>query len=50
MIEDRVVSSIDVPVEITKRELLFGVDLHRPSRDPISLRFAHTWDHLQEDV
>jgi phage gp46-like protein len=48
MIEDRVVSSIDVEVETTATALVFSVGLQRPGRDPVSFRFAHTWDHLQE--
>lgn len=50
MIEDRVVASIDVEVEATGRALLISVALRRPGRDPVSFRFAHTWDHLQEDL
>ena len=50
MLEDRVVSSIDVTIETTARALLIGVELQRPGRDPVSFRFAHTWEHLQEDT
>lgn len=46
MLEDRVVSRIDVPIETTRNAMLIGVGLQRPGRDPISFRFAHTWDHL----
>ncbi|HET7505099.1 MAG TPA: phage GP46 family protein [Kofleriaceae bacterium] len=46
MLEDRVVASIDVETEATAQALLIGVTLHRPGRDPVSLRFAHVWDHL----
>jgi len=42
---DRVASSIDVTIETTKNALLIGVTLQRPARDPLSFRFAHTWDH-----
>lgn len=48
MLEDRVVASIDVEVETTDRALIITVGLQRPGRDPVSFRFAHTWDHLQE--
>ena len=52
MVDDRVVSSIDVEVEVEahpkERALIFAVGLNRPGRDPVSFRFAHTWDHLQE--
>jgi phage gp46-like protein len=50
MLEDRVVSSIDVTIETTESALLIAVGLQRPGRDPVSFRFAHTWDHLQEDM
>lgn len=43
MVEDRVVSSLDVDVETTNRALLIAVTLNRTGRDPIALRFAHTW-------
>jgi len=49
MLEDRVVASIDVDVETTDAALLIAVGLQRPGRDPVSFRFAHTWDHLQDD-
>lgn len=50
MIEDRVISSVDVEIETTKDAMVIGVRLNRPGRDPVSFRFAHTWDHLQEDI
>lgn len=50
MIDDRVVASIEVEVETTKSGLLFAVGLQRPGKDPTTFRFAHTWDHLQEDA
>jgi phage gp46-like protein len=46
MLEDRVVASIDVETELTALELLIGVTLHRPGRDPVALRFAHVWDSI----
>ncbi len=48
MLEDRVVASIDVVVETSTNGLLFAVGLQRPGRDPVTFRFAHTWDNLQE--
>ena len=48
MLEDRVVESVDVEIETTDRALLIAGAVHRPGRDPVSFRFAHTWDHLQE--
>jgi phage gp46-like protein len=50
MLEDRVVASIDVTTDTTSNALLFGVDLNRPGRDPVSFKFAHTWNHLQENA
>lgn len=63
MLEDRVVSGIDVTVDtsatapalfakygLQSSALLIAVGLQRPGRDPVSFRFAHTWDHLQEDM
>lgn len=43
MLEDRVVSTIDVVVEHADANRLTAVTLHRPGRDPLSLRFAHVW-------
>jgi phage gp46-like protein len=48
MLEDRVASSIDIAVETTDVALVFAIGLNRPGRDPVSFRFAHTWDHMQE--
>ncbi len=49
MIADRVVAGIEVAIELTDRALLITVQLQRPGRDPLSLRYARAWDHLQED-
>ncbi len=49
MIDDRVVASVDVTVEVVGGALLFAIGLQRPGRDPVTFRFAHTWNHLQED-
>lgn len=49
MLEDRVVSRIDVEIETTANGLLIAVGLQRPGRDSVAFRFAHTWDHLEED-
>jgi len=46
MLDDRVVSGIDVTIELTAQALFIGVTLHRPGKDPLALRFAHTWDAL----
>ncbi len=50
MIEDRVVASIDVTVEFEGANLVIAGALQRPGRDPVSFRFSHVWDHLQEDM
>lgn len=50
MLEDRVVENIDVTVETTGARITIAVGLKRPGRDPVSFRFAHSWDHLQEDA
>lgn len=47
MLEDRVVSKVDVEVEVTKTALLIGVGLQRPGRDAVSFRFAHAWAHME---
>lgn len=44
MIEDGVVASIDVVIEISANNLFHALTLHRPGREPVSLRFAHVWD------
>jgi len=46
MIEDRVVASVDIVIEDQPRGRLMHVTLHRPGRDPLSFRFAHTWDAM----
>ncbi len=46
MLEDRVVSGIDVEVETVDNALVFAVGLQRPGRDPVSFRFAHTWQEV----
>lgn len=48
LIEDGVVSSVDVTIETTTQNLLIGLELHRPGRDSVSIRFAHAWTSLQE--
>lgn len=63
MLEDRVVSGVDVAVDTIKTApalfaelalpadaLLISVDMQRPGRDAVSFRFAHTWEHVQEDL
>lgn len=50
MLEDRVVSKLGVVVEAVTPALLFAVELQRPGRDAVTYRFAHTWEHLEEDV
>lgn len=50
MLEDRVVSGIEVQTETTTNALLIVVGLQRPGRDPVFFRFAHVWDHVQEDL
>lgn len=44
MIEDRVVSAVDVEINTSGKGLLIGVALQRPGRDAVSFRFAHVWD------
>jgi phage gp46-like protein len=50
MIEDRVVSSIDVTVEMTTKELVIAGGLNRPGRDPVSFRFAHAWNTMTQET
>lgn len=44
MLEDRVVSGIDVAIETVVDRMFIGVTLHRPGREAVSFRFAHVWD------
>ena len=46
MVEDRVVSSIDVAVETADRDLLIEVRMNRPGREAVRFRFAHVWESL----
>lgn len=52
MIDDQVVASIPVTVTRTRSPdgLLIAGELVRPGKDAIAFRFAHTWDHVQEDM
>lgn len=47
MVEDSVVESVDVVTELTTSDLLIGVTVQRPGREPIALRFAHTWSAME---
>lgn len=44
LIADSVVASIDVAIETTSNNLYHALTLHRPGREPLSLRFAHVWE------
>jgi phage gp46-like protein len=46
MLDDHVAASIDIEADVTDRDLLIGVTVQRPARDPVSFRFAHAWDAL----
>lgn len=50
MLEDRVVASIDVTVETTSKDLLIAIGLQRPGRDPVTFRFAHAWNHMEQET
>jgi phage gp46-like protein len=50
MLEDLVVAGIDVTIGQTATGLTIGVELQRPGKDPVSFRFAHVWEHLEEDA
>lgn len=45
MLDDKVVSSIDVTIDLaTRGSMLIGLTLQRPGRKAISFRFAHVWE------
>lgn len=44
MLEDRVVSGVDVAIETAVDRMFIGVTLSRPGREAVSFRFAHVWD------
>jgi phage gp46-like protein len=52
MLDDKVAASI--PITVTRMDAPAGImiagELLRPGRDPVSFRFAHCWDHIEEDV
>ncbi len=50
MLEDRVVTRVDVDVTMTAVALQIAIGLHRPGRDPVNFRFAQRWDHMQEST
>lgn len=45
LIDDKVVASIDVAIDVSQRGAMFiAVTPHRPGRDAIPFRFARVWD------
>lgn len=54
MLVDKVVATVNVTTQIATinatRALMIEVDLQRPNGDQVSFKFAHVWDHLQEDL
>lgn len=50
LIDDAVVEDVEVTASTDAALLLESVTLHRPGKDPVTLRFEHVWDHLQEDA
>lgn len=48
MLDDHVAERIDLETELTTQELRFRVTVHRPGREPVSLRFAHVWTEVEE--
>ena len=45
LIDDHVASSIDITVTRLPNGFAIAAIVQRPARDPLSFRFAHTWDH-----
>jgi phage gp46-like protein len=50
MLDDDVISGVDVLVTRTDSGIQISGQLFRPGKDPVSFRFVHVWDHLQEDA
>jgi len=62
MVDDKVVSTIGVVATRPSKAdaatlgfaigngLVIQVELQRPGKDAVSFRFAHVWDHVQEDI
>lgn len=50
LIEDKVAASIDVTVTNQNGVLFIAGSVARPNGDQVAFRFAHSWDHLQEDM
>lgn len=51
MLDDGVVADIAITVAIAVRaELDMSIALTRPDNTTVTLRFAHAWDHLEEDA
>lgn len=45
MLDDKVVASIGVTIDISRRDtMLIGVTLQRPGRDAVAFRFGRAWD------
>lgn len=44
MIEDKVVSSIDVEIVTSRDGLGLGVGLNRPGKDQVAFKYAHAWE------
>jgi len=50
MLDDSVVEEIEVTASTDGAALLESVTLHRPGKDPVTLRFGAVWDHVEEDA
>lgn len=44
MLDDSVAASLDVTVEFVGDSMVISIVVHRPGRDPLSLKFAHVWN------
>lgn len=44
LLDDRVVASIDVTIELVDEDLRVAISLNRAGKSPIQLRFAHVWE------
>lgn len=50
LLEDQVVASIDVTVTNEKGALIIAGSVQQPDGSTVPFRFAHVWDHVQEDI
>jgi phage gp46-like protein len=50
LLDDKVASSLDVVIEKLRNGLVIAGGVQRPTGDRVSFRFAHVWEHAEEEA